>query len=57
MFSDEDRRRHIKATIAVATPLRLRYLRKSFDRKLARGHIYQELHDFVIREIEKVAGG
>ena len=54
LFSDEDRRRHIKAKIATSNSLNLHYLRKSFERKLKHGYVSQELHDFVIQEINKV---
>ncbi|GAH18424.1 unnamed protein product [marine sediment metagenome] len=56
-YSEEDRKRHIMATIATSTPRKLRSLKKSFERKLKRGHIYQELYDFVIQEIDNVTGG
>ena len=57
IYSDEDRRRHIKSKIATSSPMSLKYLRNSFERKLKHGYVSQELHDFTMQEIEKVNGG
>lgn len=56
MLSDAERRRVIVAKVKTANPKGIKYLRTSMARKLRHGWVSQELHDFIISEIDKVTG-